>query len=336
MCGIIGGTAPVEFDQSDIKILFMMAMERGKDSCGIVNFDTEEIFKEVGNSREFCTNDLSGYKTWIGHTRAKTTGAVTNRNAHPFRYGNITGAHNGMISNYYGLKSEEEIDINVDSEIIFHLINKYGLKNALPKLRGSLAIAWFEDDALNLYRYNNPISIAPYNGGWVFASLGSYLRVLDIPNEDIISLSEHTHVRLKSDEIFESVELDEDCKPDSYTTYGGIGYQKSFRNSGYTPPFNNGIATGYNGGVGVDYDSCDGGFANYAQLTTINGLTYRYFISRTCTNLLSVEMLNDEGSSYYIQTFDLSREKDVSNLVLHHPDLYEEIEETITEIQNES
>ena len=36
----------------------------------------------------------------IGHTRAATTGAVTTRNAHPFSYGSIIGAHNGIIDNW--------------------------------------------------------------------------------------------------------------------------------------------------------------------------------------------------------------------------------------------
>src|SRR3546814_12623264 len=53
---------------------------------------------------------LSGYnsKAFIGHNRAATLGKVNGLNAHPFRYDNIMGAHNGTLDTQSWLRLEEE------------------------------------------------------------------------------------------------------------------------------------------------------------------------------------------------------------------------------------
>jgi len=323
MCGIIGGTSTVEFDQSDIKLLFMLAMERGRDSCGIYNKDIEEVFKETGSARSFVTNDLSGYKNWIGHTRAKTTGVVSNRNAHPFKHGDIVGVHNGMISNFYDLRSKEGLsyqDMEVDSEIIFYLINKYGLEAALPKLKGSLAIAWYQDDILHLYRHNNPIQIAEYNGGWIFASRGDYFEPLGI--KEWYDTEEHTLYTFKDGEAIDEEAIE--AKPTEYT------YSRN-----------------------TAWKGCDWGYGNWRDAKTVSnndtetksaphhaavvhsseGTTYKFWVSRTDTSKLYVESMCD-GINLYT-SFDLSSDKEISKLKNKFPDVYQEVTETITQIQNE-
>lgn len=346
MCGIIGGTSKTPFDPSDIKILFLMAMERGEDSCGIANLDSREIVKEVGSAYSFVVNDMSDHSTWIGHTRAKTTGVVSNRNAHPFRYGDVTGVHNGVISNYYKLKGEENIDLEVDSEIIFHLIDKYGIKEALPKLSGSLALSWFEDDKLHLYRYSNPTSIAKYNGGYVFASLPKYLEAIGIPTVDIKSTKEHYLYTFKDGELLSSKELE--ARPQSSFTYNrGTTYGYGYSNGKKKP-------IGYNTSEWDDYYASTYGIPHgqlnhptteeedkedtekpkhSAVIIDEDGITYRYWVSRVETSWLNVEMEFDGVQESKV--YDLLKEEDVKQLSKDCAVVFEEIKELINEIKYE-
>lgn len=304
MCGIIGGTSTVEFDQSDIKLLFMLAMERGKDSCGIYNSNTNEVLKETGSSRSFVTNDLSGIKNWIGHTRAKTTGIVSNRNAHPFKYGELVGVHNGMISNFYQLKTEERLtynDMEVDSEIIWYLMDKYGLEETLPRLTGSLALAWYKDETLHLYRHNNPISIAEYNGGWLFASKGDYFSPLGI--EEWYDTEEHTLYTFKDGEPVDEVAIE--AKPKETYHYS----------SRYTPTNRSGASCGYSG---------------YVQGQ--NGESYRYWPSMDETRL-TVE--TSGGGAKIYNYYDLLKKSNLENLKNDKPEVYDELIDTIKNLENE-
>lgn len=80
------------------------------------------------------------------HTRAASTGAVTVRNAHPFKVVSsvktIVGAHNGIISNHFALKSKYKRDaVEVDSEHIFlHLAEN----KDVGEIDGWGSIVWYE------------------------------------------------------------------------------------------------------------------------------------------------------------------------------------------------
>ena len=86
-------------------------------------------------------------------------GSITKENAHPFQYGNITGCHNGCISNY-----DEVGTFAVDSMAIFSLLNdnKNDFKTVFKKLQGSMAVSWHDGKNIYLMRHNNPLYVA-YN-----------------------------------------------------------------------------------------------------------------------------------------------------------------------------
>jgi hypothetical protein len=106
----------------------------------------------------------------IGHTRLGTMGANENRNAHPFKEGNVIGTHNGMVYNYSELDSalDGHKPLRVDSQVIFRLLSEIMpdgklITEALPMIQGSLALAWHDvrdPGGLWLFKHNNPLSMA--------------------------------------------------------------------------------------------------------------------------------------------------------------------------------
>lgn len=148
---------------------------RGTDSTGVALYDTEHnqirtlkcrcLASPTFIQRDYF--DAIGEKQHnlaIGHTRLATTGDVTRRNAHPFRIGSVCGAHNGGIRNWATKADDLDIDdIEVDSEIIFHLLHKHDApEQAFKEISGSAAISWY-DESTNMFglaRNTNPIHVA--------------------------------------------------------------------------------------------------------------------------------------------------------------------------------
>lgn len=91
----------------------------------------------------------------IGHTRHATqNNAREDRAAHPFREGEVVGAHNGIIANWQELaKDLKREDFIVDSQVAFALLDrKKNPAKALERLGGYFALSWAKAGELHLLR----------------------------------------------------------------------------------------------------------------------------------------------------------------------------------------
>ncbi len=163
MCGHVGVAGKLTAnDEKVFKDLLYMDQLRGAHSTGIVQVDAQfdaHIVKEAIPAHVFL--EWSPFKevmrkvnnrVLIGHNRYATMGAHTSVNAHPFVHGEIYGAHNGTLKNQSLLPDSREFE--VDSDNIYHSINKIGIQDTVSKLHGAYALVYWdnENETLNFVR----------------------------------------------------------------------------------------------------------------------------------------------------------------------------------------
>lgn len=181
MCGLYGcitkqgkelTTAQAEKRNNILKGMAVAMQSRGTHSTGIagINDDHYSFYKQAISADEFIQQEgvskflKHNYPIVIGHTRYATVGDINDLNAHPFQYGNIVGCHNGSVSNYDDVETEHNTKLDVDSQAIFFLLDKYGndYKKAFSELTGRFAITWFDvskPNTLHIVLDGNPLTI---------------------------------------------------------------------------------------------------------------------------------------------------------------------------------
>ena len=202
MCGIFGFVAnsysglDATSSRRLLIELFHMSEPRGKDASGLVLVSggtaatykkplppdrfrsAHKLKKLLSNMVSLCCDEQTGVLTKpfaaIGHCRLVTSGlGVIHENNQPIVVQPIVGIHNGLVTNEKDLwqkYSSLTPSYDVDSEIIFQLINKYyeegysisrATSKCFSEIEGTASIAFFRQG-------NNQLVLATNCGSLYF------------------------------------------------------------------------------------------------------------------------------------------------------------------------
>ena len=157
MCGIVGMAGKIDHGMQTkvFPDLLAVCQVRGRDSTGVIAVDDDmnyEYLKALGTP-DYLLSQVNypaiverGLKTaLVGHCRAKTTGAINVRNAHPFDFPDkgIIGVHNGTLRNYTAL--EDRLKYEVDSQVLYNSIANIGPLETFPQITGAWCCVWWDD-----------------------------------------------------------------------------------------------------------------------------------------------------------------------------------------------
>jgi len=226
MCGITGYIAKNKSDERINRVFnsLLLAMEeRGTDSTGIaVRYATGKEVKMVRSlhpAHSFLTSPA--YRKLMGpspvvaiaHTRQRTSGAISIRNAHPLKVGSLTGIHNGVIFNSVTLNPKEELD----SRVLFEQLGQFGVEEGIGRVHGTYAIAFLDQKQegirnLNLLRHLSPLcAVRVAEAGVVFFASTS-LPLITIVSAGFPGVKYDDFFTLKEDRLYtfnyEGEELD--------------------------------------------------------------------------------------------------------------------------------
>lgn len=164
MCGIVGCAGKIgNNEECMFKRMLEFDTVRGPHSTGALFVNAQghtDVVKRVGTPWDWyqCKAVEEKFRTFscvlMGHNRWATQGKINNVNAHPFEFDRIIGAHNGTLTTRYMLDDSGKFD--VDSENLYHHMNRNGWEDTLPKLNGAFALTWWdkEERSLNFARNN--------------------------------------------------------------------------------------------------------------------------------------------------------------------------------------
>lgn len=163
MCGITGFSGKDNFDKHKIKTLIVWnALARGLDSTGLYS-PKNNLKKSLLSGDEFVVTEKEDFledNFLIAHVRAKTVGANSIKNTHPFCRGKYILCHNGTLKNHIDLIDKYDLnlmDFDVDSDVICGSLDKSdNMLDVIKSIDGPAALLITKtDDEGIMYVFRN-------------------------------------------------------------------------------------------------------------------------------------------------------------------------------------
>jgi hypothetical protein len=200
LCGIYGAIGK-GWNLGILRALVLANENRGTDSLGFFDSTGKMIKAAVTPSEGLQQKNISAWlersecDTWFvaGHTRLATRGAVNRRNSHPFRYGRIIGAHNGIVDAPDGYA--------VDSQFLFDSLAKHkgDYNSAWGTVCGYWGVSWFDGEYFYLQVHNGELHYGQYRGVWYYSSSAKHLAQCIGHSDTIKAVGEGETIRFSQD-----------------------------------------------------------------------------------------------------------------------------------------
>jgi hypothetical protein len=157
MCGLVGIAGNIENVDLDVfKDLLWIDAIRGMDNTGVASVlytkptDVRLLKVQGGPDQLFDRKSLvdvitHGSMFLMGHNRSRTSGSTEFKNAHPFHFEHLVGAHNGTLD--WQTKNRLRGIFDTDSETLFNTINLIGVDEAVKMMmhpRDAWSLTWYD------------------------------------------------------------------------------------------------------------------------------------------------------------------------------------------------
>ena len=175
MCGIFGAIGR-DMDFKTLWEITEKAGRRGPHANGIAWLKGSNILSRKLPGSVMPDKLLAGITTpFIGNCRLSTSGTHRNeKNNQPIILPTMAVSHNGNIKDYLQIAEElgKKLDTGCDSEIIGHLISRFGIEKALRKLQHARPMAFLvlQKNKITAFRFGQPLYHAEVNGCHYFCS----------------------------------------------------------------------------------------------------------------------------------------------------------------------